>query len=140
MSGPGGLRDTLLARGEELRARDPHFLPGNWRQRAPGLGLAAGAIAIYVSGLVSFGFSPARLLHGAGRLIDIALLMFPPIRRAGRGPYFILAHSDRRSPSPFSEHSALRWWGFRSVFSRRETWSPIASCTSSPAAASTGCW
>jgi len=78
VSGAGRLRDTLLARGEELRARNPDFFPGGWRRRLPGLALGTGAIALYAIGLATLEISPTRLIAGAGRLFDIVELMFPP--------------------------------------------------------------
>jgi phosphonate transport system permease protein len=72
------LRDTLLTQGAGLDARYPDILGGGWRKRRPLLALCAGAVGVYVVGLVALGVSPAKIISGLGRLVDIATLMLPP--------------------------------------------------------------
>ena len=78
MSQSRQLREMLLDQGAELHARHPDMLTGGWRQRIPLLALCAGATGIYLMGLVTLDISPAKMLSGLGRLLDIAGLMLPP--------------------------------------------------------------
>ena len=78
MSEMHGVREVLIAHRTELCARYPEILIAGWRRRTPLLACGVGAIGLYVAGLVALGISPAVIISGLGRLIDIAGLMLPP--------------------------------------------------------------
>lgn len=78
MSETRPLHEMLVGQGEGLRTRHPEMLADNWRRRIPLLVCAAGAIAIYIAGLVVLGISPATIAAGVSRLMDIAELLMPP--------------------------------------------------------------
>jgi phosphonate transport system permease protein len=78
VSATRGLREALVGQRAELCARYPEILAGSWRRRIPLLTAFAGALGLYVGGLVTLGISPASFVSGLGRLIDIVGLMFPP--------------------------------------------------------------
>ncbi len=68
----------MISQAAELGARYPEILAAGWRKRLP-LAIAwAGAVGLYVIGLVVLGISPAGIISGLRRLIDIAGLMLPP--------------------------------------------------------------
>jgi phosphonate transport system permease protein len=72
-----GLRETLISH-RELGARYPEVLIADWRRRIPLLASCVAAIGLYIVGLVALGISPAVIIAGFGRMIDIAGLMLPP--------------------------------------------------------------
>jgi phosphonate transport system permease protein len=72
------MRDMLLARSADVEARHQAVLATDWRGRAAVLAGIGAAAAVYVYGLVLFGFSPLWLANGARRLWDIIGLMLPP--------------------------------------------------------------
>ena len=75
---PADLRAAFLARRVDMQAAYPRVFSGFWRARAFTLVLAGGALAVYLAALVILEFSPGIILHGLGRLADIAVLMLPP--------------------------------------------------------------
>src|SRR5262249_42956462 len=78
VNGSGGLRAALLVQGAELRRRYPEALAGSWRHKIPLRAACLGAAGMYFAGLVILDVSPAKILAGIGRLLDIAELMLPP--------------------------------------------------------------
>jgi phosphonate transport system permease protein len=72
------MREILLSRGADLRARYPEVLFAGWRRQVPLFACCVAAIGHYIAGLVALGISPATIASGFGRLIDIAALMLPP--------------------------------------------------------------
>ena len=77
MSG-GNLRESFLARRDDIEARYAAVLEGRSRGRAGLLALVGAALAIYVVGLVVLEIDPIRIWDGLGRLQDIVVLMMPP--------------------------------------------------------------
>jgi phosphonate transport system permease protein len=78
MSPARGLREMLLPQGAELHARYPDRLTTDWRNKIAPLALFIGAASIYVAGTIALDISPASIVSGIGRLVDIAWLMLPP--------------------------------------------------------------
>jgi phosphonate transport system permease protein len=72
------LRASLLAERAAVEARHAAALAPPWRGMAGSIALAAAALAVYALGVVVLDLSPLRVLHGLGRLADIAALMLPP--------------------------------------------------------------
>ena len=77
MSG-ANLRESFLARRDDIEARYAAVLEGRSRGRAGLLALVGAALAIYVVGLVVLEIDPIRIWDGLGRLQDIVVLMMPP--------------------------------------------------------------
>jgi phosphonate transport system permease protein len=75
---PPGLHRGLLADRAALEARHAHLLATGWRTRAATTAIIGGALLLYVAGLLALEISPARMVAGFGRLLDIVALMFPP--------------------------------------------------------------
>jgi phosphonate transport system permease protein len=75
---PATVRGAFLARRTELELAYPEMLGVDWRARARTIVIVGGALAVYVVGLRVLEFSPAVILHGLWRLVDIAGLMLPP--------------------------------------------------------------
>jgi phosphonate transport system permease protein len=73
-----GLGETLVSHGKELGTRYPEVLIADWRRRIPLLAWCIAAIGLYIGGLAALGISPAVIIAGLGRTIDIAGLMLPP--------------------------------------------------------------
>jgi phosphonate transport system permease protein len=75
---PVSMRAHLLNREGDLRRRFPaHFRPDPRTRLAMMAGLA-GALGLYVFGLVVLDFSPAAIIGGIGRLGEMVALMLPP--------------------------------------------------------------
>jgi len=72
------LRASLLPRGAELVQRYPEILMAGRRRKLTPAAVCAGAIGLYIAGVIALGISPATIIHGLERLVDIAGLMFPP--------------------------------------------------------------
>ncbi|HEX3350790.1 MAG TPA: phosphonate ABC transporter, permease protein PhnE [Acetobacteraceae bacterium] len=72
------LRDALLAEREAVAARYADVLAPDWKSRGVTLALIAGAVAIYLFGLIALDISPLRLYNGMAELIGIIGLMLPP--------------------------------------------------------------
>src|ERR1700730_10765340 len=74
----GVLRAMSLAQSTELRRRYPETLVVGWRRKVPLLALCAAAIGVYFVGLMILDISPAKIVSGIGRLVDIVALILPP--------------------------------------------------------------
>ena len=72
------LRSALLANRAAVEARHGALLEASWGQRAGALAVGVAGVAIYVFGLVWLDISPLKIVQGAWRLGDIAMLMLPP--------------------------------------------------------------
>jgi phosphonate transport system permease protein len=68
----------LVFRGAELCAQRPDMLRAGWRQHLAALALGVATAGVYFAALVVLDISPAKILSGFGRLLDIAELMLPP--------------------------------------------------------------
>ena len=72
------LRENLLSRRADILARYPRAFRTDWPARRRMLALLGLAIGLYIVGVVTLDFDPARILRGFSQLGWIISLMLPP--------------------------------------------------------------
>jgi phosphonate transport system permease protein len=72
------LGEAFLSRRAAVEARHGVHLSGDRKGRLISLAIGGAAVLVYVVGLFTLDISPVRLWHGAGQLLNLVVLMFPP--------------------------------------------------------------